>query len=141
MNQGILGLPMIKARQAVSNILAADVTMTTGGVFYDGPQVIVIPGTWLLIGKVTARPSPAGSTTYTSKLWDGTTTGILDSTEMVSAGTNFPCEMTHTAVVTVTATTTFKISVTNAGNGGAIKASTPFLGVAGASSLVAIPID
>ena len=53
--------------------LSANVTMTSANTFYDGPQLTLGVGTWLLIGSV-CLSTPAGSAaTGSAKLWNGTT--------------------------------------------------------------------
>lgn len=62
----------------VTNSLTSDVTMTTGGTYYDGPSVPQgTSGTWFASGTITIVPGGSGET-HNIKLWDGTT--IIAST-------------------------------------------------------------
>jgi len=104
-----------------SNYLTADVTMTNGNQFYDGPSLTLNPGTYLLLGHIYIYPTTNNHSTV--KLWNGTT---------VKACTNMcqHADVALMAVVVLTATETWKISAAAADAGYIIKA-TPFFNNSG----------
>ena len=53
--------------------LAVSVTMTNANQFYDGPTLVLSPGTWLLFGYLTAGRAGTGATAYTARISDGAT--------------------------------------------------------------------
>lgn len=110
--------PLLTAKNAI----AADVTMTVANQFYDGPSVSLASGTWFLSGTVTVEHNSA-SANITAKLWDGTT--VEASTEVHNKiGTATRNSMSLSGIITITSTTTWKISVTSdVGTNGIIKAA------------------
>ena len=106
-----------------TNSLAADVPITVGGTFVDGPSLSLTAGTWLLDGNVTVIQTANGANSFVAKLWDGVT--AIDSCEQWVTGNNQPAHLSLGGILTINATTTYKISVTNtAGVTAAIKAAT-----------------
>lgn len=102
------------------NDLAADVTMTTSGTFYDGPSVSLAAGTWLVVGSVIVYKSGA-IVTATGKLWDGTT--VESSTQGTSANGK-PVQLSLFGILVLAATTTIKISATSTASTSILAAAT-----------------
>lgn len=99
-----------------SNYVAADVTMTTAGTYYDGPSLSLAAGTWLLVGAVQILAVTNAARTFQAKLWDGTTTisnavWQVDGTAAAGQGT-----LALSAIVAPGSTTTYKISATSSVN-------------------------
>ncbi len=103
----------------VDATLSGNVTMTTGGTFYDGPSGSFVAGTWLIWYKMHFQTVGTASHEFSCKLWDGST--IYDETEqdMESAVTQAGYGLTANghALVTLGGTTTLKISATDIRNG------------------------
>lgn len=134
-NLGLLGTSV--AHDTLEADLGADVTMATGGTYYDGPSVSLTAGTWFLVGTVTLH-DPDQACNHTAKLWDGTT--VESSTQGVQvAGSSV--SLTLAGVVTVTSATTWKISATSSGTNSAIKAAATISGAGNnASHLRAVKV-
>lgn len=98
----------------VDAVLSADVALTTPSTYYDGPSATFAPGTWMIVYK-TVFEYTGGNTAHQwrAKLWDGAT--IYDQTLTDDpiggmAGWRSPVMM-GTAIVTLSVTTTLKVSV------------------------------
>lgn len=103
--------------------ITGDVTLTTQNTFYDGPTVSLTAGTWLLNGAIVAVDAAAPAN-IEAKLWDGTNVQASAEGQNPQAGACLTLPLN--GIVTVTSTTTWKISVTNSTrNGGLIKAAIP----------------
>jgi hypothetical protein len=110
------------------------VTITSVNTFYDGPSLASLPaGTYLFTGSISVKMNNGSGEAITAKLWDGTT--VFASAYSEETGTNFHNQIPLTAIVTLTGTTTVKISVALAAAGGAIRATAP-LNNAGATGTV-----
>jgi hypothetical protein len=104
--------------------IGADVACATANTFADGPTTGSIGANgqkFLVMGTVTILCGSTG-VKYTARLWDGTTT--RDETESVGVASN-PLSLSLSAVISLTAATTFKISAAPSGGtvGGLIKAA------------------
>ena len=88
--------------------LSADVAMTTANTFYDGPSLSLAAGTWLLHSVIQVGGG-IGTDDFTCKLWDGTT---VYASSQTSGAVGFELGLAMTALVTLTGTTTLKVSVT-----------------------------
>jgi len=115
----------------VSAALSGDVTMTSAGIFYDGPSVSCVAGTWLLLSGVVITTAAGSPANCTAKLWDGTT--VAASTEVTLILGGWPIGvcggfLSVAAIVTPGGTTTYKISAAQQAAGGLIKAATPDYG-------------
>jgi hypothetical protein len=121
------------------NQLSADVTMTTGGTYYDGPSLSLGAGTWLLTASV-AWDGNGNAFKASAKLWDGTT--VAASAQVVNRGTaSEPQQIPLTAVVTLGSTATWKVSVVSNVGSTVIRAATPYSGAGNnASTLTAVKI-
>jgi hypothetical protein len=132
------------ASTASVNQLSGDVTMTTGGTFYDGPSLTLAAGTYVLIGTVTVDGNNLSAATQNvAQLWDGTT--VAGSTEGIAyaGATNRDiCSLTVVGLVVIASgTPTWKISATANANGSILRAATPDSGSGNnASTLVALKI-
>jgi hypothetical protein len=102
--------------------LGADVTMTSANTFYDGPTITVSPGTWLLVGEITGYTTVNSITQWTAKLWDGT--NVVSSVQATQENDSSVINLPLSALVTITTTTTYKISAANSSAGATIKAAT-----------------
>ncbi len=81
----VLALLGIAQATPLSNSLAADVALTSSGVYEDGPSVAQGgTGTWFASGTVTMNDT-SGAATFGAKLWDGTTV-IASGVSTTSAG-------------------------------------------------------
>lgn len=98
----------IGVTDTASNSLGADVNLNNTGNYFDGPSVSLGAGTWLLSGTVTVRDT-AGAADFAAKLWDGST--VAASAESVTGSSSQHNTIALSAVVSPTATTTYKISV------------------------------
>lgn len=124
----VINSTVVTAAPTTSNTasaaLSGDVTIAVVNTFYDGPAVSLGIGTWLVSGHVTLQDNTAGGN-FTAKLWDGPT--VICSAENSSNAATAVTHITLSGLVTLAATTTIKISVTNSVHAGAsfIKAATP----------------
>lgn len=113
---------LTKPGQIVEADLSGDVAMNNTAAFFDGPSVLLGPGTWLIVGSVNVLDT-AGVAGIIGKLWDGTT--VERSAQVSTPGAGTPSSMTLTCVVVVLATATWKISCRDlSSTSGAIKATT-----------------
>jgi hypothetical protein len=98
--------------ETVTAELSADVTMTNADQFYDGPSVSLRAGKWFVTGAVCV--SASGTTQLvkaTAKLWDGTTVYASGYATAPSMGSGTSAvQIPLSAVITLTGTTTIKIS-------------------------------
>jgi len=123
----------------VTSKLAADVALTTTNTYYDGPSVTLPAGTWVLFATLTI--GTGGATTASAKIWDGTTVYASQEGTQGYAGT-LPVALTPVSPpITLTATTTLKVSVA-VGTAGCALRTTMDQNPAGANAtqLTAIPI-
>lgn len=129
--------PTSVALPGTSNYVTGNVTMTTANTFYDGPSITLPPGTWLLIGKVNLVASTVATRQWTAKLLSGS--GFLACLAVKTIyGTAIAAQddMVVSAIVTPTASQTFKISATSSVNGDILNATSGNVG----SFLIAIPV-
>lgn len=110
------------ATQYAAKALAADVTCTTAGTWYDGPSVTLAPGTWLLTGQLTMGKPAATADVMYGRLSTG-------SVHYASAQAHCPATNPHAAtmqlqaVVVLTAATTIKLQGTSSVVSALIKAA------------------
>jgi hypothetical protein len=103
-------------------VLAAPVTTTTAGTWYDGPSVSLAAGTWFVTATVTGANASGGATLFAVKLWDGT--NLFAATEQWAAVNGQDYSLTVSAIVVLGFTTTVKASAAWNNNGGSIASST-----------------
>lgn len=90
--------------------LSADVIVNNNNVFFDGPSVVLTPGTWFVNSNLTCRVNGTG-THATWKLWDGTTTYASTERTIIAGESNpFPISLSGLFVVP-TGTATARISM------------------------------
>src|SRR5262249_41381357 len=65
-------------------------------------------GTWLVESTVTLTKTGNNTDQFTAKLWDGTTTNSSVESAIMGAGAG---QLSLSALVTVSSTTTYKVSV------------------------------
>jgi hypothetical protein len=120
---------------AQMNQLAADVTVTNANQWYDGPQLSLVAGSYLLVAVLTITPGGSGTDVY-GRLWDGTTT--VGTTQARAAGA-VPSMVTLVGIATLGATATWRAAAACSASGGAIKAQLQANAVGNtASTLVAV---
>jgi hypothetical protein len=129
------------ALQSVSNVLATDQALTATNTDYDGPILTSLAvGTWLITGS--ALITRAGNTGFVDvRLWDGTTVyGVAEGhTSQFASGQGF--SMALSAIVTLSAITTLKISARATGTGHIMRAAgVSTLAPAGVTYLNAVKI-
>jgi hypothetical protein len=97
----------------VTNSLGGDVTMTTGGTYYDGPSVAQgSSGTWFVSGTITIVPGGSGEN-HSVKLWDGTT--VIASAGIRSSSNATPNAVSLSGYITSPAGN-LRISATTSSN-------------------------
>jgi len=106
------------ANTTAENVLSANVSLTTDGVYYDGPSVSLAEGTWLVIGTcVMSLSAGAYNGSYTIKLWDGVSAAYI--TNLHQVGYNSYIDQRFSVpindIITLGATTTVKISAGKSG--------------------------
>lgn len=116
----------------LESVLGSDLQLTNAGTFYDAASVVLTPGTWFVIGEVDCvAPSMPSNTGFVAKLWDGTTAYDSGEQEGVS-GTEAYVRISLSAIITVSVTTTIKLSVacdrSYASSGAVAKAATHIYG-------------
>jgi len=118
--------------------LAADVTMTTAGTWYDGPVTgALATGTWLIF--VSIAMSSASSATQTVQIRDSSGTTYASAVGFCVAGGNNSLALM--AKVTGNGSKTFKASATSQVNGNLILAAAGFNGVGNnVSTITAVQI-
>lgn len=89
--------------------LAADVDLSDG-LAHDGPSKSCVAGTWELDGCLQIQDG--GGSTYTAKLWDGTTVARSAKVLFASASGG-PLQILLHAFVSPGSTTTYKLTVTS----------------------------
>lgn len=114
--------------------LASDVSMSSGGTWYDGPSVSLTTGTWLLVASVTIRLDSGAY--LVGKLWDGTN---VEASGQHDAANPTNIQMGLGGNVTVSSTTTWKVSFV-ASTSGTIRATTIAQPTGQASKLVGIKV-
>lgn len=116
--------------------LAANVTMTTNGTYYDGPNSgVLATGTWLVWWKALLESAGAtASHQYQGKLWDGTTVYDEQEMDMMGAVAGFGISLSGFAVVVLGSTATLKISVTSSNASQVLVRDTSTLSGLGANS-------
>lgn len=118
-----------------SNSIAAAVTMTTGGTFYDGGSVSLTAGTWFVSGNVSNLTTTAGTTI--TKIYAGST--IYRAAERTTTSSGIGSH-SLSAIITLDATTTVKIGAANDVNGGSVLADPTGGSAHVASGIVAIKL-
>jgi len=115
--------------------LAADVTATTSGTFYDANSLSLTAGTWLVFAVATVT---TGNGKVSGKLWDGGS-NVYASAESADTET----ENVIISRIALTATTTVKHSVTRTGGTTlVIKAAMPDQGQGNnATTMVAVRVQ
>jgi hypothetical protein len=106
-NQGFYGWSIPGGgRPNVSASLAADVSITSGNTFFDGPGITLFPGTWLVLAQVQLQIT--AQVDMTVKIWDGTTAYASgDDTRRTNTDT---AHVTLFAIVSLLSVTTLKVS-------------------------------
>jgi hypothetical protein len=100
--------------------LGADITITTGGTYYDVLSRSLTAGTWLIEAQVFGYDS--GSSPYlTAKLWDGST--VYSSGEVSLPAANNVNVLSLKAIAILGSTTTVKVSATARNNASKIVAA------------------
>lgn len=115
--------------------LAADVPMSVINTYYDGPSVVLGPGTWFLTGTVTVEYGTVNND-VTAKLWNGT---VVESSTEASAHTvaQKQVSLSLSGIVTIASgTETWKISVANQRTDGNILAAAPTNGAGNNASFL-----
>lgn len=115
------GTPSAGSLTSGSNYLAADVTMTTNGTYYDGPTLTLGAGTYLLTGSIQVSASTAASRTWGAKLWDGTTAISSGAHIVTGSATAGMVTIYVSGLVSPGGSTTYKISATSTVNADVIK--------------------
>lgn len=101
--------------------LNSDVNITSGGSYFDGPNLTLTPGTWLVLAPITIINANA-TATVTTVLWDGT--NIINSGE-TTASNSWRVQHTLIGFASVSASTVYKVSAAiDTGSGGRILAAT-----------------
>jgi hypothetical protein len=122
----------------LSAFLSANLAMPTAGTYYDGPTITVPAGTWLLIAAASIRAGAA--TDLDAKLWDGTT--VLATAEGYNGGSTSVGEVTVSAIVTPSTSTTYKMSAATQQANSTMQATmaTNAAGTLNATWIIAVPI-
>ena len=109
--------------------LGSDVQLPVSGTYYDGPEVSLTAGTWLVTGHFTFQRTATTATQWIGRISDGTNHHASGQAyvQSVSGGTT---QMGMSAIITLGSTTTIKLqATTNAGNTACLmKAETPASG-------------
>lgn len=121
--QGFQGFPSPAAAglNHASAFLSANVSMPSAGTYYGGPSLLLAAGTWLVLAGIVYYNGTANGQ-VTAKIWDGTTAATSQQGSISTTGS--PTGITLAALVTLTTTTTYKISVAGSSGGGALQAAT-----------------
>lgn len=109
-----------------SAALSADVSITASNTFYDGPEVSLAAGTWLVMCHATYVKTATGGTQITARLTDGTN-HHASQTAYHTSNASSALAFSFNAVVTLGATTTLKIQMAAATGNAAcrMKAAAP----------------
>lgn len=97
--------------------LAADVTLSTSGTWYDGPALALTAGKWLVMAHATCGRTATTLLRYAMRLTDGTTHYASSEAAQPSQNPNY-VNMSVASIVTLTGAATVKIQCTTT-NGGA----------------------
>jgi hypothetical protein len=105
-------------------LLGTNVPMPTANTYYDGPSIVLTPGTWMLSAWGTFDGSTAGASDIAMKLWDGTT--VAASSGSIAAGASYMAEVALPPVIVVvpSGTATWKISAACNAASAAIRTTT-----------------
>lgn len=117
--------PIVPVLTSASATLAADVTLTSSGTWYDGPSLLLAAGTWLVTAHITLAKTATTAITYFSRISTGAT-HYASSQQYQASVANHSTHLALTALVTIADSTTVKIqSTSNAGAASvAMKAAT-----------------
>jgi hypothetical protein len=106
------------------------VTMPVTGTWYNGPAVTLPAGTWLVSASVTFIRTATTSTTWTARIFDGSTVHASGSSYTASV-TNVATQIGMTAVVTLSSSTTVTVQgTTSAGANACLMRATTLTGSA-----------
>jgi len=120
--------------EAVSDELAADITINASGSFFDGPEVELDEGTWFVTATLTIYNGGAAGEPAMARLYDGTNILAITEGHSSNAAGNLTLSLTVSAIVVLAGTTTITAQAAhkNVGAGTAlIKATTPNFGSQG----------
>ncbi len=135
--------PTIPVHTYSVNSLGADVSLASAGTWYDGPQLTLAAGTWLLVASLTIAAMPTTARGYTGRIYDGSSSLVSVESGVAAETTQSPALNLVLATVVVSAGgVTYKAQVTPSGaTAGSLKAATPDNGVGNnASTLVAVKL-
>jgi hypothetical protein len=117
-----------------SSSLGANVTMTNANQYYTGPSVSLAVGTWYITGTITVYNSSGTAGSATARLWDATTT--FSSSEAYLRQTPNLASISLSGIVTLTATTTIRISAASTQAASVIRAAALNNGVGNNASFI-----
>lgn len=103
------------------SFLTGDVTMNSTSTFFDGPSLTIGAGTWLINAGVTCLATD-GATAFVAKLWNGTT--VYAMSEADSRQANLAATVPFSVVVTLSGSTTVKVSASSDSTNSKMKAQT-----------------
>ena len=98
---------------SLSASLSADVALTTTSTWYDGPEVSLEAGTWLVMGRITHVRSATTAETIYARLGDGTNHYASTQCYRASVSGTTGVVLPMFAVITLAATTTIKLQATS----------------------------
>ncbi|MDP1554485.1 MAG: hypothetical protein Q8L84_03410, partial [Hyphomonas sp.] len=109
--------------------LGSDVAMATTGTWYDGPQVTLAAGVWMVTAHVTFIRNATTATQWIARLFDGSA-GVASGQVYGPSVSGHAVVIPLTAIVNLSAETTIKLQgTTNAGNSNCLmKAATAISG-------------
>lgn len=114
--------------QAKSASLAADVTLTITGTWYDGPEVALKPGVWVLnASALHTRGDATGGLAAIRLMVDTTVIGAAEGTHPAAVGASL--NLFTTTLLRVLSNTTVKLQMRSAAGGAGVlmKASAPYV--------------
>lgn len=105
---------------------SADVTMTATNTWYTGASVSLAAGTWLINSHITLNRAATTAQQYQTRIQDITgNTAYASSQQFSPSGANQPINMSLTAILTISVTSTIAVqAASSTSTGNIIKAAT-----------------
>jgi hypothetical protein len=113
--------------------LGSAVSMVNANTFYDGPQVTLAAGTWLVVGTITCTRAATNATQYTGRIGDATTNYAATQASHPSQNPH-AVSLSMSAVITLGTTTDIKLQAA-ANQTNAVMQNTPTINGAGSTNL------
>lgn len=124
----------------LSNWLGIDVNMALANTWYTGATIVMPVGVWLVLGQICMSRNDAGVLAYWYRLYDGTAEISSASTTASNVSAKQISGTLFAIVVVASGTKTITIDGQTAQTTITIKATTPTIGLANATGIIAMKV-